>query len=264
MSRPLLLLLALLAGSPAPALAQSQPATAPTPGEAARELLRQAVDLYVVGRYQQAADRLRPLVETRVLRDRADQAEALRAYGISLYLIGGRAGAERAFRDLLRDEPGARLDPAFVRPEVVSFFEQVRRRHQAEQNEMLRRRGPKGTAALNLLPPWGQFQNGHRGKGYTLLGAELTLGLTWIATGALLNNWAGDSREFRGHEGAYRPLFATEIAAFSAFCATVVYGIVDGLYFYYRPPAASPEELRELGASDHSARAWPSPGVFRF
>ena len=225
--------------------AWAEPPKRPEPSpEAARELLRQAIDLYVVGRYQQAADRLRPLLETRVLQDRDDQREALRAYGISLFLSGARAGAARAFRDLLRIEPAARLDPSFVRPEVVRFFEEVRAQHVAEQNELVRKRGPKHSAAVNLIPPWGQFKNGHRRKAYAILSGEIALAATSLATAALLRSWAGPSNEFPGHEGAYRPLTVVNYVSFGGLVALVGYGIVDGLYHYYRVPRSPAREMR--------------------
>jgi hypothetical protein len=199
-----------------------------------------------VGRYREAAERLRPIVETRVLQDRADQGEALRAYGISLFLIGARAGAERAFRDLLRLEPGARLDPSFVRPEVVSFFEQVRRRHQAEQLELLRSQGPRGSAAVNLLPPWGQFRNGHRTKGWIIGTGEVLLGTTSLVTAVLLYRWWGPDRTFPGHEGDWKGLAGANWASTGALVVLFLYGVVDGLYHYYRLPRALP--VQDQGA----------------
>jgi hypothetical protein len=235
---------------------------APPPGvDAARALLSQAIDLYVVGRYREAAERLRPLVETRVLTDRADQGEALRAYGISLYLSGGHAGAARAFRDLLRLEPTTRLDPAFVRPEVVSYFEAVRRQVQGELNELVRKRGPKHSAAVNLLPPWGQFRNGHRTKGYVVLAGELVFGLTSITTAALLYAWRGDTRVFAGHEDVAGPLTKMNYVSFAAVAALVVYGIIDGLYYYYNPPPASPPDMRSATPSPYAPR---TDALFRF
>jgi hypothetical protein len=223
-----LMAVSLLGGS---ALARPGPASARTDGEGARALLQQAIDLYVVGRYQEAAERLRPLVETRVLQDRADQGEALRAYGISLYLVGARAGAERAFRDLLRVEPTARLDPAFVRPEVVDFFEAVRRRHRAEQNEIRRH---SSSSAPNLLPPWGQLRNGQRTKGFLILGGEALLLVTTVASFALLKSWEGPAREFSGHEDAFAPLRAVNLISAAALAGLVIYGIADGYIHYWR------------------------------
>lgn len=216
-------------------LAAAAPASAGEPRDP-RTLLRESLDLYVVGRYQEAVEILRPLVESRVLTDRADQLEALRTYGISLFLIGARPGAERAFRDLLRLDPDAQLDPAFVRPEVVAFFERVRARYRLEVRTA-ERRGSR-SVAVNLVPPWGQFRNGHRVKGYLVLSGELAFGITSIATAALLYSWRDDTGQFPEHEDAYRPLSMLNYVSFGLTAAVVVYGIVDGIYYHYRGPGA--------------------------
>ncbi|MCC6748745.1 MAG: hypothetical protein IT371_13880 [Deltaproteobacteria bacterium] len=247
-----LLVLLSLAG-PVPAHGRADPSGAP------RELLRQAIDLYVAGQYRAAADRLRPLVEARALQDPADQREALRTYGITLYLAGAPAGAERAFRELLRIAPFAELDPSFARPEVVQFFHQVRRLYRHEQDELLRRRGPRGPAIVNLLPPWGQFQNGHRRKAYLLLAGELVFAAGSVTTAALLYGMRDETGQFGRYEGAYRPLQALNVATFASLAVLLVYGIVDGLYHYYRgprDPAASPLEARLPGH--------PSAALLRF
>jgi hypothetical protein len=256
----LALVLQLLLGV-APASAQPPPRPPAAGVDAARALLSQAIDLYVIGRYREAAERLRPLVETRVLTDRADQGEALRAYGISLYLSGGREGAARAFRDLLRLEPTTRLDPAFVRPEVVSFFEGVRRQVRAEQNELIRKRGPKHSAAVNLIPPWGQFRNGHRTKAYVLLAGELAFTATSITTAALLYSWRGDDRVFRGREELAGPLTKINYISFTLVGVLLAYGIIDGLYYYYNPPPAS--RLKMWSATPVSAPS-RSEAFFKF
>ena len=220
--RPALVLVLLTVAAPAGAAEPKDP----------RALLRESLDLYVVGRYKEAAEILRPLVESRVLTDRADQLEALRTYGISLFLIDARPGAERAFRDLLRLDPEAQLDPAFVRPEVVAFFEKVRSRYRLEVRTA-ERRGSR-SVAVNLVPPWGQFRNGHRVKGYLVLSGELAFGITSIATAALLYSWKDETGQFPEHEDAYRPLSTLNYVSFGLTAAVVLYGIVDGIYYHYR------------------------------
>ena len=199
-----------------------------------RQLLRQSIDLYVVGRYPEAVEILRPLVESRVLKDRADQLEALRIYGISLVLTGARPGAERAFRDLLRLDPAARLDPSFVRPEVVTFFKEVRSRYRLAVRAVERRGGR--SAAVNLLPPWGQFRNGHRVKGFLVLSGELAFGITSITTAALLWSWKDETGQFPDREHLYRPLSVLNYVSFGLTVAVMAYGVVDGLYYHYRTP----------------------------
>jgi hypothetical protein len=228
------------------------------PSKDPRELLRESIDLYVVGKYGEAVKILRPLVDGRVLKDPADQREALRTYGISLYLDGKRPGAERAFRDLLRLDPRARLDPSFVRPEVVTFFEEVRKRYQLEIREV-ERRGSRSVAP-NLLPPWGQFRNGHRLKGYLLLSGELTFGVTSITTAALLWSWKDETGQFGDKEDLYRPVSVLNYVTFGVTVALLVYGVVDGLYYHYTSPP--PSDARRAGAENPKRQ--PRLGMWLF
>lgn len=232
-----------------PVVAQSKPVTP-------RQLLGQAVDLYMEGRYKEAAEKLRPLVQTRVLRDRADQKEALRAYGVSLYLSGARAGAERAFRDLLRLDPGEKLDPGFVRPEVIVFFAYVRNKYQAE----LKRKTSR--AWINVLPPWGQFQNGHRTKGYLLLAGELAFFATSVTTWLVIDKWKGETGEFLGYEKEWKQLQVVNIVAASLAIGLAIYGIADGFYYYYKAPIN--EEAPKMGAMDHMSGPALPPALLRF
>ena len=236
-----------------PAHAQSKPVTP-------RQLLSQAVDLYMEGKYKEAADRLRPLVQSRVLKDQADQKEALRAYGAALYLSGGKEGAERALRDLLRLDPKEKLDPGFVRPEVIVFFEYVRQKYRAELTTVVKSK--TGWAWVNVLPPWGQFQNGHHLKGGLLLGGEVLAVSTYITAYALLKKWEGPHGTFPGHEEHMRPMQITQIVAFSLTIALVAYGIADGFYYYYKTPFK--DETPKVGSVDHMLAPPPQPALFRF
>jgi hypothetical protein len=204
----------------------------------ARTLLREAIDLYVEGKYKQAAEHLRPLVESKVLKDLADQQEALRTYGISLFLSGAKPASERAFRALLRMNPAEKLEPSFVRPEVITFFDQVRKRYRGELTEIVRKRRPKYRGA-NLLPPWGQFQNGHRTKGFWVMGGELVFGLSSIVTFALLTSWKDDHNVFGENEAAAEVIQPINWACFAATAVVVIYGIIDGFYYYYKQPRTS-------------------------
>jgi hypothetical protein len=204
----------------------------------ARQLLRKAIDHYVAGRYPLTVKTLRPLVESRVLKDRADQMESLRTYGVALYLVGAKVAAERAFRSLLRIAANTRLDPSFVRPEVVKFFEQVRVRYEDERLQDARRRGPGGSALVNLLPPWGQFQNKQPTKAYAILGAEIGLVTLSVVSGALLWSWRDSTGVFGDKEGAADVLRPINLASFFSLAAVLIYGVADGLYYYYRGPRA--------------------------
>ncbi len=224
--------LAALIASISPAPASAGPKVGAKP---ARTLLREAIDLYVEGKYKQASEHLRPLVQSQVLLDVADQQEALRTYGISLYLSGARPASERAFRALLRLNPSEKLDPAYVRPEVITFFAKVRERYSGELNKIVRKRRPKYKGA-NLLPPRGPFQNGHRTKGFLVMGGELVFGLSSIVTFALLTSWKDEHSVFGDHEATAEVVQPLNWACFAAAAAVVIYGVIDGFYYYYKQP----------------------------
>ncbi|MCK5800158.1 MAG: hypothetical protein KAI47_23370 [Deltaproteobacteria bacterium] len=208
-----------------------------------RALLREALGLYVRGRYAAAAAHLDPLVQQRSLSDRADQIEALRTYGVTLYLSGARPGAERAFRNLLRLAPDERLDPDFVRPGVVRFFDDVRRRYRRELDAMVARSAPKGSAVVNLLPPWGQFQNGHRKKAFGILGGLLTTGVAAIATFGVWEGLVHADGTFDIADSTAQGLKIGNLVAVGLFVGIYIYGVVDGLVYYFRRRRA------HLGAS---------------
>lgn len=210
----------------------SRPST--TLAAVARQRLTRALDLYIRGSYGEAVSELRPLVERRVLDDRADHLEALKTYGIALVLHGARPAAEGAFRALLRFDPSARLDPRFVRPEAVAFFERVRRRYRREMDQVVQRSAPQGSALVNLLPPWGQFRNGHRTKARVLIGVEALTALVSVTSAVLLYSWQRDDGTFGDRSSAAQALQWTNIASFAVLAGALAYGVVDGLYHYYR------------------------------
>lgn len=159
----------------------SGPATAaPTTAVAA---LDRAHAAYEYGDMAQVVDSARPIVEGALRATPAERLEALRLLGIGLYLIGRPTGAETHFLELLRERPRARLDPTTTRPEVVAFFEDVRRRHAPTIQ------GARRSFWWNLLPPIGQFKNGDDLRGYAILAVEaVSLGGA-IATVIPLNAW---------------------------------------------------------------------------
>jgi hypothetical protein len=209
------------APSPSPELASAWPAR---PG-----VVGQALERFEFGDYEGVVTLLRPVVESaRQELPPADRAEALRTYGISCLLTGRRIAAEGAFVLLLRADPSAHLDPRLVRPEAVSYFEEVRARYRAELVTAYRKGRPHRYWFLNLLPPVGQFQNRERGKAYGIGAAELVLLGTNLATGLILRDWEGPTHEFSGHVDAARTLMPINLVSFVALVTVVAYGIVDG------------------------------------
>jgi hypothetical protein len=183
------------------------------------------------------------LVAEGLLRGDDDQrASALRLLGIGLYLSGRHDGAQGAFIDLLKLRPNARLDPTITRPEVVAFFEEVRRANR-----------PKKHLALALLPPFGQFQNGDDTKGWVLLGLEIAT----LAAAASTRFWL--YRNVNSTNGcAPRPSATCErvrtwnFVTTGALTAVWAIGVTDALLHFHRTDA-EPDSRVSFAVSPGSA-----------
>jgi hypothetical protein len=225
---------------PVPAAATA----APVDAEAALERARAA---YEYGEMEMVVDSARLVAEGRLHPTPAERAQALRFLGIGLYLTGRQEGAETAFFDLLRLRPQTRLDPTSARPDVVAFFENVRRRHAVEINEAASNR-PGKSLALAFLPPLGQFQSGHKARGITIAALEaLSLGGI-IATRVQLGVWDKyPGHTFKppfgtpgeDHQDTARTLKTLNYVSIAVFATTIVVGIIDGVASYL---AVEPED----------------------
>jgi len=174
-----------------------------------------------------AEGRLRPTPPQR--------AQALRYLGIGLYLTARPEGAETAFFGLLRLRPDARLDPTTTRPDCVAFFEDVRRRHADEIREAFRSR-PAKSYVLALLPPLGQFQNGHKRRGIVIATLEALTAGAAIATNLQLHAWVQPGDTFGVHTDQARTLKTINVLSVTALVLTVAFGIVDGITNYGSEP----------------------------
>jgi len=220
-------------GSPfAPPAAPPPSVTVPgpaAPADAAGALER-ARAAYEYGDIDEVVTWARQVAEGRLHPTTGERVQALRYLGIGLYLTGRAEGAETAFFELMRLRPDSRLDPKTTRPDVISFFEAVRRRHDREIREAARESNPK-SFFWNLLPPFGQFQNGHRGRGYTLLAIEVLSGATAITTYALLKHWEKPHNEFDDVELA-KSVKTANLLSLSVFAVFYALGIIDGIAHY--------------------------------
>lgn len=243
--RPLLpVAVALLAA--APALAQP-PAEVPTPAAVpttALAALDRANAAYDYGDMSQVAESARLIVDGALPASPAQRLQALRLLGIGLYLTGRPTGAETAFLDLLRANHRAHLDATTTRPEVVAFFEDVRRRHAAEIQDAARVRS-RHSLIWNFLPPIGQFKNGDRSRGVALLTIEAASFATALGTHLVLDSWRKDAQTFPGHEDAARTLRTVNWISVGVLATTWLVGVTDAF-------------LREDREPDELARAAPS------
>src|SRR5207244_10842671 len=82
---------------------------------------------FTYGAYPQASKLLSALVEVGRFESASLRAEAYRLLGLSLFYQGRKGEAYSAFLEFLFLDPDAQLDPFYVPPAAVSFFEQVKK-----------------------------------------------------------------------------------------------------------------------------------------
>jgi hypothetical protein len=164
----------------------------------------------------------------------AYRAEAARVRGLSLFFTGDRGGAEAALLQYLRLVPDAHLDPALVAPDAVVFFEEVRTRHAGELLVLRPRPERRRYWVLNLLPPFGQFQNGDRVRGWVLAGAEVALLAANVTTYVLLRSSCAGDLTCGGDPSTNRTLQTINVASGIVLAATWAVGVVDGFIGYKR------------------------------
>jgi hypothetical protein len=107
--------------------------TAPPIQEEERELpsaveaMNRARVTFEYGDYPQAAKLLTALVESGHFESAALRAEAYRLLGLANFYQGKKGEAYSAFLEYLYLDPFAELDPFYVPPAAVSFFDQVKK-----------------------------------------------------------------------------------------------------------------------------------------
>jgi hypothetical protein len=228
-----LVVLVLLAGT---AFAESPPTPSPPPPQTAApsERLAAAQARFGAGEYATAAAMAGPLTRDPDV-PRAIRAEALRIYGLSLFFLELRADAEDALVAHLRLEPDAHLDPAQVPPEAIVFFEDVRARHAGAVAKARPRVRRFHSPWLALLPPWGQFQNGDRTKGWIIGVAEVVFLAANLTTFAMLSSMCSDADKTCTDPDNARALQTVNLVSGSLLIATVAYAVIDGLVGYRAP-----------------------------
>ncbi len=103
------------------------PAASDQDTRSAAEAMNRARVTFEYGDYAQASKLLSALVEAGRFDSLQTRAEAYRLLGLSLFYQGRKGEAYSAFLEYLYIDPDAELDPFYVPPAAVSFFEQVKK-----------------------------------------------------------------------------------------------------------------------------------------
>ncbi len=108
-------------------LAQQEAPQPEAESRPAVEALAKARGYFEYGDYPRASKMLSQLVEVGRFEAPAQRAEAYRLLGLSLFYQGKNGEAYSAFLEYLYLEPDAELDPFYVPPAAVAFFDNVKK-----------------------------------------------------------------------------------------------------------------------------------------
>lgn len=192
--------------------------------------LKRAKDRYEFGAWADAAGAVRQVFAQYPDLPEAQAVEAWRILGLAEYQLGDQSAARDAFIQLLSVNPDYALDPFLVPPNIVDFFDRVKReaepqlqplrerkkqlREQERLAEEARRKllaeeaarsGPPAKLvivqervyAINFLPfGAGQFQNGDLTKGTIIAVAQVVFGAVNIGAILLHNSIAQDTSRY--------------------------------------------------------------------
>lgn len=177
---------------------------------AATEEFQRGKNAFDRGEFARAVEIIHPLLYPEIRLQSDNQIVlAHRVLGVAYLFERNEPDAKVEFRKLLQMSPDYRFDPLLDPPEVVDFFNLVRKEYSSELGQLEAKRrelekarerdreqcekvlaGPaviekrigRNAFAVNFLPfGAGQFQNGQRGKGWSFLAVEGVLGATSVA-----------------------------------------------------------------------------------
>lgn len=208
------------------------------PGATTSEVLRAGNNAALAGDWSRVKQLVDPLLGRRLAP--SDLGEAHRLAGIAAFFQQRSDLAEGHFVAYLRIDLDGRLDPALYPPDVVSFFNDVASRHAADLRALRNR--PTRSWYLTLVPPFGQFQNGDRTKGYVIGGLLGALLVTNLTTYALLRQWCEHTQGTSGggltcndpsdHNRAAAQIRPYNIASGFGAIAVYLFGVYDGIQGY--------------------------------
>jgi hypothetical protein len=262
-------------------------APVPTPASpAAREAFDRGRTAFGRAEYQRAIEILRPLLYPDVLLDSEGEiVQAHRMLGVAYLFENKPEEARREFEKLLRLRPDYRFDPLLDPQRVVDFFNSVlkeekeivdqmnQRRIQKEKEvaakraqEIARLRMPptivrheRHSFVVNFVPfGAGQFQNGHRRKGWFFFGAEAALGAASLGAFAA-NLWLYGLTPTRAcnvdqpmdrecpagaidhsQEDTSRMLTGVQVVSGGLFFAVAIWGVIDAI-INFQPEVPLPD-----------------------
>ncbi len=224
-------------------------------GATPQEKLSDARQKFLEGDWESTIAIVAPLLyPVRALASADELTEAHIMLGVSYFETKDEAAAEREFEEALRIDPDIELNPDLYSAEVVSFFNELKKklgddiarakeraRRAAEWARYQRLIESSKQVTVEQRPLWvnfvpfgvGQFQNGHRKKGFAFLGTELVLGGTSLAMFAVQWSRYGIPLEIPADELDFAArLQQIQIITGVGFFIVYAVGVGDALWYH--------------------------------
>jgi len=144
-------------------------------------------------------------------------------------------------------KPDYNFDPVFINPKFIDFANQVYIKYKSEiirskddLTKVLRQKNPDSYGDIstkkrfykNFIPfGIGQFQNGHKYKGYMVIGSESLFLITSVTSYVLLKYYQKDDYTFENKNLAYNGKVINNIS-FLMFAGVYIYSVIDALVYY--------------------------------
>lgn len=280
---------------------QGGPAQPPEGEEAAAEQVRLAQRDFEYGDYTRVAQRLSSLVEVGRFQTPELRARAYTLLGEALLLHTPprEAEAHRAFLELLYLDPDTELDPFYVPPRVIEFFEREKKelepqiaplraqrraekeaRRRSLEEEAQRRQKEEAERRMRAIQPnvertviqhefWvsllpfglGQLQNGDKTLGYTLATLEVIFGAA-SAGSTLLIETLRDNQTQKFGQGDYTIATRLEIVKWvgaAAFYGLWAFGAIHAAVNYRSQELVKDELLVNPAPGSTTAPVMPTP-----
>ncbi len=226
------------------------------------ELVERTKQAYEYGDYKTAIQLAKSALMHDLLPEQ--EKEMLMLLGLCQYLQKQYSKAKQTFEQLLLKDPDYKLDPLYVPPQIIDFFDDLRKQMEpqlrpireriARQKREQERKKPKkaievkvvrNMRALNFLPfGVGQFQNHQYIKGYIILGAEAAALVLNIASYITVKALAGADGKYTEEDARMAKAFQiVQYSAAATFAALWIYGTVDGLIYFVPEFRTPPKEI---------------------
>jgi len=209
--------------------------------------LNRAKAFFEYGNYQESINILNELLKDKTKLNSSSLLNIYQLIARAEYYNKNEEYSEFYLKMLYLFKSDYHFDPVFVNPEFIDFANNIYIKYKPEiiknkndLSELLRKKNPENYGNINTekyfyknFIPFGigQFQNGHKYKGYMLMGLETLFLTASVTTYALLKYYQGDDYTFENKDLAYSAKVMNNIS-FYMLGAVYLYATIDAIVYY--------------------------------